>query len=180
MEAYLNVIRLLLQHFEEYSIQQVSRNLNTQTDALASFGSTSEPNLRRSIPVGFIEEPSIQIEAAITADKVKDDWRTPIVTYLKEGSLPADKQEARKIRTKAARFSMISDCLYHRSFNGPYARCLDDIETVYVLKEIHEGECGNYSWGRSLCNKVKRQGYYWLSMLQDCEDFVSVTPPNST
>ena len=139
--------------------------MNTQADALASFGSTSEQNLRQSIPVGFIEEPSIQIEAMITADKVKDDWRRPIVTYLKEGSLPRDKQEARKIRTKATRFSMISDVLFHRSFNDPYARCLDDTEDVYVLKEIHEGECGNYSGGRSLCNKVKHQGYYWPSML---------------
>ena len=81
MEAYLNVVCSLVQHFEEYLVQQVSRDLNTQVDALASFGSTSEPNLHRSISVGFIEEPNIQIEATITADKVKEDWQMPIVTF---------------------------------------------------------------------------------------------------
>ena len=44
MESYINVIRSLVKHFEEYTIQQISRELNTQVDTLAIFGSTSKPN----------------------------------------------------------------------------------------------------------------------------------------
>ena len=102
MEAYLCVVRSLVKHFKEYTIQQILRDLNNQVDALVNFGSTSEPSLRRNIPIGFFEEPSIDVEATNTTKEVGEDWRTPIIAYLKEGLLPEDKQEARKIRTKAA------------------------------------------------------------------------------
>ncbi|RVW32623.1 Pol polyprotein [Vitis vinifera] len=40
--------------------------------------------------------------------------------------------------------------LYKRSFTGPYLRCLNHSEALYVLAELHEGVCGNHSGGRSL------------------------------
>lgn len=95
MEAYLNIVRSLVKHFEEYTIQQILRDLNTQADTtLARFGSISEPSLRRNILIDFIKKPSIEIETISTIEEVGEDWRTPIVTYLNEGLLPEDKQEA--------------------------------------------------------------------------------------
>ena len=73
MEAYLNIVRSLIKYFKEYTIQQVSRDLNTQADALAIFGSTSEPSIHRSIPIGFIKEPSIKVEATVTSDESGKD-----------------------------------------------------------------------------------------------------------
>ena len=145
MEAYLSIVRSLVKNFEEHTIQQISRDLNTQVDALATFGYTSEPSLRRSIPISFIERLSIEVETTINTKEFGEDWRTPIVAYLKEGLLLKDKQEARRIRTKVARFSLINEVLYRHSFNGPYTHCLDKREVAYVLQEIHEGKCGNYS-----------------------------------
>ena len=78
MKAYLNVISSLVKHFKKYTIQQVSRDLNTQTDALASFGSSSEPSIRRSIPIGFIEEPSIKVEATMASDEVGKTGERPL------------------------------------------------------------------------------------------------------
>ena len=101
-----------------------------------------------------------------------NDWRTTIVAYLRDGTLPKDKSDARRIRTKAARFSLINSILYRWSFSGPYTRCLSEQEATYVLKEIHEGECGNHFSGRSLCNMTKRQGYYWPTMLTDSEAII--------
>ena len=46
IEAYLSIVRSLVKHFEKYTIHQISRDLNTQADALATFGSTSEPSIR--------------------------------------------------------------------------------------------------------------------------------------
>ena len=42
---------------------------------------------------------------------------TPIVVYLKEGRLPEDKNEARKMRIKAVKYVLIDEMLYKRGFS---------------------------------------------------------------
>ena len=55
---------------------------------------------------------------------------TPIIRYLKEGWLPEDKAEARKIQTKAARFVIIDDMLYRRGYSLPYLRCTNSLPSL--------------------------------------------------
>uniref|UniRef100_A0A2N9FH63 Uncharacterized protein n=1 Tax=Fagus sylvatica TaxID=28930 RepID=A0A2N9FH63_FAGSY len=62
--------------------------------------------------------------------------------------------------------------LYKKSFSLPYLRCLAPDEANYVLREIHEGVCGNHSGARALQRKVVRAGYYWPSMQADASRFV--------
>lgn len=82
MESYLVVVKSLKAQFDEYNIEQVPRSSNTQTDALTSLGSTFEPSTRRTIPIGYIEKPSIEIESIVAATVDTDDWRTSVVAYL--------------------------------------------------------------------------------------------------
>ena len=70
---------------------------------------------------------------------------TPIISYLKDGKLPEGKDEAIKLRVKAARYVLINEVLYKRGFSQPYLRCLTPDEANYVLREIHEGACENHS-----------------------------------
>ena len=42
---------------------------------------------------------------------------TPIVSFLQDGHLPQDANEARKIRKMAARFTILNDILYKRGFS---------------------------------------------------------------
>ena len=86
---------------------------------------------------------------------------TPIISYLKDGSFPEGKDEARRLRVRSARYVLLNDVLYKRGFSQPYLRCLSPDEENYVLREIHEGACGNHSGARSLIHKVVRAGYYW-------------------
>ena len=44
---------------------------------------------------------------------------TLIVSYLKEGQLPKEKDEARKLRVKSARYVLIDEVLYKRGFSQP-------------------------------------------------------------
>ena len=85
---------------------------------------------------------------------------TPIISYLKDGKLPEGKDEAKKLSVKAARYVFINEVLYKRGFSQRYLRCLTPDEANYVLREIHEGACGNHSGARSLIHKVVRAGYY--------------------
>ncbi|KAL0396359.1 UNVERIFIED_CONTAM: Transposon Ty3-G Gag-Pol polyprotein [Sesamum calycinum] len=102
----------------------------------------------------------------------KPCWKDTIEAYLTMGSLPADRKEARTIRTRATRFTMIRGELYKRGFSQPYLKCLDPERAEYVLKEIHEESCGNHSGGRSLAGKILRQGYFWPSIQKDAMDMV--------
>uniref|UniRef100_A0A2N9HH57 Integrase catalytic domain-containing protein n=1 Tax=Fagus sylvatica TaxID=28930 RepID=A0A2N9HH57_FAGSY len=43
---------------------------------------------------------------------------------------------------------------------------------TYVMREIHEGVCGDHSGARALQRKIVRAGYYWPSMKADTYQFV--------
>ena len=99
---------------------------------------------------------------------------TLIVLYLKDGKLPEGKDEAKKLRVRAARYVLMDKVLYKRGFSQPYLRCLAPYETNYVLREVHEGAYGNHSGARSLIHKVVCAGYYWPTVQADAKAYVKV------
>ena len=99
---------------------------------------------------------------------------TPIISYLKDGSLPEGKDEARRLRVQSARYVLLSDVLYKRGFSQPYLRYLSPDEVNYVLREVHKGACGNHLGARSLIHKVVRVGYYRPTIQADAKSYVKV------
>ncbi|XP_070013485.1 uncharacterized protein [Nicotiana sylvestris] len=92
------------------------------------------------------------------------------------GTVPEDKKKAHVLRKKVARYCLKQYNLYRKMFGGPLARCLGPSQTEYIMREMHEGHCGNYSGGRSLVKTIIRAGYYspkmeeeagisWLNMI---------------
>ena len=104
--------------------------------------------------------------------KKQNEWMIPIVCYLKEGWLPEDKMEARKIEIKAVRFVIIDDVLYKRGYSLLYLRCASLEEANYVLRKIHERTYGNHSGARSLAGKALKVGYYWPTLQKDAYNIV--------
>ena len=90
----------------------------------------------------------------------ESDWTTPITSYLKDGVLPDVKEATRKLKVQAARFVLIKDILYKKGFSYTYLRCLIPEDADFVMREVHEGVCGNHSGSRSLVHKLIRAGYY--------------------
>jgi hypothetical protein len=90
---------------------------------------------------------------------------------------------------KAGRFTMVNETLYKRGFTLPLLKCVSRKEGNYILREIHEGICGNHSGARVLAHKAVRAGFYWPNMSKDstiivrncdkCQRFANVTkqPP---
>ena len=79
-----------------------------------------------------------------------NNWMDPILSYIRDGQLPSNSSEAKKVRVRGARFIVLNGELYKRGFSMPYLKCLTLNEVTYVLQEIHEGVCGNHSGPRSL------------------------------
>ena len=92
--------------------------------------------------------------------------------YLIEGLLPNDPKEASKLRTRSARFTIHRGALYKQGFFAPILKCIVGGDADYVLREVHEGMCGNHIGARALAGKVLRQGYYWPTMLRDATKLV--------
>ncbi|XP_065628029.1 uncharacterized protein LOC136066906 [Quercus suber] len=99
-------------------------------------------------------------------------WTTLIVSYLKEGVLPEEKEATRKLKVKAACFILIKDILYKRGFSRPYLRCLGPEEADYVTREVHKEICGNHSGSHLLIQKLNMTRYYWPTMQKDAHAYV--------
>ncbi|XP_074560083.1 uncharacterized protein LOC141816144 [Curcuma longa] len=100
------------------------------------------------------------------------EWQTPIISFLKQGILPEDPKQARTLKRRAARFTMIGETLYKRAFSRPLLKCLGPDEADYVMKEIHQGCCGNHTDGRTLVRKILLVGYFWPTMQADTTQLV--------
>nr|GEY35887.1 hypothetical protein [Tanacetum cinerariifolium] len=125
MIKYLEIVRGLVSGFTTFSISQVPRSKNKQVDALSKIASTSFAHLSKQI-----------------AD------------YLKEGVLPGDNKEARKLRLKARQYELMEG-----DDRSSWLRCVGPLQTDYVMREIHEGSCSMHAGPRSVVAKAIRLGY---------------------
>ena len=80
----------------------------------------------------------------------------PIVTYIRDGTLPENPLEARKVKVRSSRFTILNDELYKRGFSQPYLKFLNPKVAAYILREIYKRVCRNHFKPRSLVGKVIR------------------------
>ena len=170
---YLQKVRDLLKKFVLVQIKHVPRAENSHADALAKLATASQEDLGRSTHVEYLAEPSIDPYSMVVAlVGYAPSWKDPIWDYIIDGTLPDDQKEAAKIRARSARFTNHKGSLYKRGFFTPFLKCIAGEDTEYVLREVHEGICGNHIIARALAGKVLRQGYYWPTILKDATDLV--------
>ena len=173
MILYLRKVRDLLKKFVLVQVKHVPRAENSRADALAKLATAPQENLGRSTPVEYLAEPSIDLcDVEVAPVESEPSWRDPIWDYIIDGSLPDDPKEAAKIRVRSARFTNHKGSLYKRGFFTPILKCIAGKDTEYVLREVHEGICGNHIRARALAGKVLRHGYYWPTILKDATDLV--------
>ena len=54
----------------------------------------------------------------------------------------------------------------------PILKCVGNEDANYILREVHEGICGNHIGAQTLTGKTLSQGYYWPTMLKDATKLV--------
>ncbi|KAL5540976.1 hypothetical protein UlMin_043773 [Ulmus minor] len=150
MASYLEKAKELLGQFDTVTITQIPRNENTNADALARLATGLEDSLLKTVPLEILVEPSIDKHQQVDAISDKPTWMDPIIAYLRDGTLPQDKFEARRLRYRSARYFLDKDKLRKRSFSSPSLTCLNEDQAKYVLQE----------------------GYYWPTIQADSLAFV--------
>ncbi|KAL5578497.1 hypothetical protein UlMin_020196 [Ulmus minor] len=121
MASYLEKAKELLGQFDTVTITQIPRNENTNADALARLATGLEDSLLKTVPLEILDEPSIDKRQQVDAISDKPTWMDPIIAYLRDGTLPQDKFEARRLRYRSARTECHQFHLetYHLPFGIP-------------------------------------------------------------
>nr|GFA95320.1 reverse transcriptase domain-containing protein [Tanacetum cinerariifolium] len=173
MIKYLEIAKGLVSRFKTFLISQVPRSRNKKADAFSKIASTSFAHLSKQVLVEVLETKSITgKEVTAVIGEEGPTWMTELVNYLKEGILPGDEKEARKLRLKARQYELMEGVLYKRSFLTPWLKCVGPLQAEYVMKEIHEGSCSMHARPRSIVAKAIRLGYFWPTMHKDVRDMI--------
>ncbi|CAL2224572.1 unnamed protein product [Prunus armeniaca] len=156
------------------SVKQISIHSDSQlivNQITADFAAKNASIVGRIVSMKILTQPSM-ITSEVCTVRYENAWMTLIYAYITNGTLPGDKSQARKLRYRSARYTVINDVLYKRGFTTPYLKCITTEQGDYVLREIHGGVCGDHSGSRSLAHKAFWQGYYWPTMHQDADTLV--------
>ncbi|KAL0410876.1 UNVERIFIED_CONTAM: hypothetical protein Slati_3677300 [Sesamum latifolium] len=150
---YFNYAQRLIGWLGDVKIEHVPRKDNKQADALAKLASTLttlEDNTRVPICKSWVVPPIYddddceeeeELHAIEVFDIQREDWRQPLIDYLK------------------------------RSFDGVFLRCLSGDEAIQAMEEAHSGVCGAHQSGPKLHFRIKRMGYYWPTMVKTCINY---------
>ncbi|XP_074300490.1 uncharacterized protein LOC141631764 [Silene latifolia] len=177
----------LLNQLDDIHVGHVPRSANKLADALANLAATLALGAEESMQVPVCnrwvvslleEEENVDTTNMICVYTVdEDDWRQPIIDFLDHQKLPDDPRHKVEIRRRAPKFIHYKGTLYRRSFSGQWLRCLSKDEATEAMHEAHSGICGAHQSGPKLHDRVKRMGYYWPTMVQDCMDFAKKCEP---
>ncbi|CAL2259902.1 unnamed protein product [Prunus armeniaca] len=157
LAVYLVATRNLLTEFREATWEHIPREENFAANELAQIG-------KKSLPSVLTRGMEIDVNSAVITE---DDWRNPIMTYLRYPTLPSEK----RIRIMALNYLMWNEDLVRKSKDEVLLRCLGKKEYMKVMGETHEGICGAHQGGRKMCWLIRRYGYFWPTMMKDCIDY---------
>lgn len=126
-------------------------------DALAGLASVFQSAGHRTIVFDAVDSPSIEPveDLMVLAILLGPSRMDPVITYLKNQTLPPSKKEAHKVRCQVANYYLgAHDVLYCRTFTGPDLWVVHEDQVASVLDELHAGSCGAHSGGRSLAHRA--------------------------
>ncbi|XP_075665374.1 uncharacterized protein LOC142635042 [Castanea sativa] len=160
MKSYLGEVKGRTSDLQ-FTMIQIPREENQETNRLAK-ATSAEPMIVSEQVLSFVQISSLLDDISMQAVCNEDCWTAPIMAYLKEGKLPDNKENARKLKVTAARFVLIKNVLYKRGFSRPYLRCLSREEADYVMREIHEGAANGrtHPYDSSMAVRTMGVGYH--------------------
>jgi hypothetical protein len=92
------------------------------------------------------------------------DWRVPVISYLKDPGRGAE----RNIQRMAFTYVLIDDELYRRTAEDLLLKCLNSAQARVAMGKGHEGICGTHQLAPKMKWLFRRAGFYWPSMISDC------------
>jgi hypothetical protein len=135
-----------------------------------------------------MKQPSITSSPQITTDTelqkpdrevmmLGEDWRETYIDFIRDQRLPAGvdakSAAAARVMCRSKGFVLVDNKLYRRCTRlGVLMKCVTGADGYDILREIHEGICGNHVASRTLVGKAYRADFWWPAAVSDAEDLV--------
>ena len=116
MKRYLTLTNQLVSNFDDVKITQVPREENSEADEVARLASSDTNEGRPGLDMEVQHLSSIK-GFDVNYVQSRGSWMDLIITYIKDGNLPTDPSEARKIKARSSRFTILNNKLYKRRFS---------------------------------------------------------------
>jgi ribonuclease HI/transposase InsO family protein len=177
MSKYCTAVRKVEEKFEGLEFHRIERDRNMAADALSKLGS-SQAQVPPGVFIQEVQQPSIttgpgeECKAIEQVEPDPNDWRSPIIKYIKNEEEPDEKATAERIARQSAHYSIIGDELYKRGAAGVFMKCIDSGAGRHLLEEIHAGQCEIHAAPRTLVGKAFRSSFYWPTTKKDATDLV--------
>ena len=127
MQKYLRLTKHLTQEFDTAEFIQIPRSQNMGTNEVSKLASSEKGEI--STDLAMEVQKHLRIEEVLTfIIQSANSWMTPIMSFLQDGHLPQNTEEAEKIKKRAAKFTILNDALYNRGFSMSYLKCVDKEE----------------------------------------------------
>ncbi|XP_077223407.1 uncharacterized protein LOC143857019 [Tasmannia lanceolata] len=126
---YLEKVRREISVFEEFQIVQVPRTLTACADALSKITSSGMFE-QGNVYTDILPQPSVEREEVLQPNE-EPSWMDPIIQYLKDGIMPPDRKEARRLVVRAVHYVLDGQKLYKHSFSWPLLKCLQPSAEVF-------------------------------------------------
>jgi hypothetical protein len=177
MSKYCAAVRKLEVKFKGLEFHHVERDRNAAADALSKLGS-SRAQAPPRIFVQEIQQLSIATDQVEECDAMSqpevdpNDWREPIIRYIKNEEEPDDKAATERITRQSAHYNIIGGLLYRRGAGGFLMKCIQSATGRQLLDEIHARQCGVHVASRTLVGKAFRFKFYWPTTKSDAAELV--------
>ncbi|XP_020687491.1 uncharacterized protein LOC110103219 [Dendrobium catenatum] len=175
----------LLEQIPTVTLYRVPRGSNSTVDALAKlakeFACPEEDSIlieiqgRKAlspIDLEYISKKPLQIFSASSTTEEEGDWTRHLIDYLQKKKLPQDKSLSNQIKKRALSYALVNNSLYCRSFDQMWLRCLDKQQALKIVNEVHSGLYSAHQSDAKMKLRIKRLGYYWPTMIDDCMNVV--------
>ena len=150
LRGYYDECQRLLKEFHHISLQHIPRAQNQEANRLA-----------QSV-LGYRVFQEI-----LSSETLTNDWRVEIADYLKNPS----QKVTRKLRYKSTKYVLLDDQLYYKTVNRVLLKCLNKEEAKVLMCEVHEGICGAHQSSYKMKLIIRRTGYFWPTILEDCFEY---------
>jgi hypothetical protein len=97
------------------------------------------PGTSQPMEVDYMSVEVMEIDQTVFTAREVPSWARPIMDFMVNGQVPADKAEAHRIQRRSKAYTIINNEMYKRSATGVLQRCVESAKGQEMLREIIRG-----------------------------------------